>query len=119
MPNRSPQAEFCPPPDTSLVALLAGLDLDAGPLTPPPPQLAALRSTILELALHADNVGHRQPHVLLARGVSVIVAGCPLARCFVLAATASKAATPSPSCTPRSPRNVGRPVRAPLKEHGA
>ncbi|KAJ7089889.1 hypothetical protein B0H15DRAFT_276739 [Mycena belliarum] len=50
------QAEFCPPLDTSLLAaLLADLDLDAGPSDAAAhPQLAALRSTLLELALHAD-----------------------------------------------------------------
>ncbi|KAJ7708930.1 hypothetical protein B0H17DRAFT_1031269 [Mycena rosella] len=48
------QREFCPPLDSSLLAaLLADIDLDDAPVDANP-QIAALRSTLIELAAHAD-----------------------------------------------------------------
>jgi hypothetical protein len=44
------QAEFCPPLDTSL---LAALIADLSPSSPPPDQVATLRTTLKELASHA------------------------------------------------------------------
>ncbi|KAJ6485630.1 hypothetical protein C8R45DRAFT_869895 [Mycena sanguinolenta] len=48
------QREFCPPLDSSLLAaLLADINLDA-PADSKQSQIAALRSTLIELAVHAD-----------------------------------------------------------------